>query len=105
MQTENGMLIGADRSFTLFISYGSSYFLKFPEIFARIAELLIEGLKPLPSLGTRQFTLKCVALQLLFLNNFHESLALKVREVLEVVFARDYFDEIAYGARGIEAKR
>jgi hypothetical protein len=30
---------------------------------------------------------------------------LKIREVLEVVFARDYFDEIAYGARGIEAKR
>jgi hypothetical protein len=66
---------------------------------------MIDGLKPLPNLSTRQFTFKCISLQLLFLNNFHESLALKIREVLEVVFCRDYLDEIAYGGRGIEAKR
>ena len=45
LQAETGSIRDYSRTFSLFISYGSSYMMKFPEIFTRIVDLMTERVK------------------------------------------------------------
>lgn len=74
---EGGDIEGSDRTLALFISHGSDYLSQYPDLFVRICDIMAQSY---PS------DCRYLCLQLLFLNNFNEKLALKVTDVLESLF-------------------
>jgi len=57
-----GLQNNVEATFTLFISFGSNYFMKHPDVFARLADLLINSVRDLTIITLEQTIVRLTGL-------------------------------------------